>query len=602
MLSTFRKFTKIVIWVVVIAFVGTIIFAWGMDITRSKAQKNIIGTINGTDIDYQTWSQYFENLYKNEQAKTQSDLDANTVRRLRRQAWDNLVAEYLINAELERRGIHETDDEVVNFLRYSPPQELTQNPAFQTDGQFDRQKYWSAMASQDPQAVQFWAYVEARYRPELRMRKLQQQIASAVRVTDDDVQNFYLTEHEKARASIITVPITNYSQPGPEVSDEQVKAYYEQHKDEYKVGERVSLDFVSLSKEPTEEDWQRVKAEIERIKTQIENGEDFAELATAYSEDGSAQNGGDLGWFSKGQMVPEFEEVAFSLKPGEVSDPVRTKFGWHLIKVEGVRKDGKGEQVQARHILLKVQISDVTSDRAYNQANELLNNISGNDLAGVAEQFGQTVINTGLFAKGEPIPQIGADRKISNWAFKNEVGTISPIFETDAAVIVAKVAEKVPAGIASFEESKVRAHRGLINELAMAMCQQDIMKIYDDIENGVPFDKAATNHDTKVIESDLIDRNGMIRGIGRDPVIIGAMFALENPGDISKPLKYNRGWGIVKLDERVSADLTQFAAVKDSLKNVILYNQQVAAFNAWYTNLITTADVNDYFEEFFTKQ
>jgi len=603
MLGTFRKFTKVVIWVVVVAFVGTIIFAWGMEVTRSKTQKNIVGTIDGKDIDYRLYQTYYERLYQDQQGRSEAELDNNALRMLRRQAWDNLVGEYLIKREIEKRKIQETDEELVSYLRYQPPADLQQNPAFQTDGKFDYQKYMQAMADPNPQAVQFWASVETAYRPELRILKLQQQIVSTVRVTEDDIRDYYLNTQEKSKAQIIDVSLLKFSQPGPEVSESDIRSYYESHKEDYKVKDRASLDFVLFSKDPTEEDWQKVKVEADLIKTKIDAGDDFAELAKAYSEDNSsAKNGGDLGWFGKGSMVPEFEAAAFSLPEGRVSEPVRSQFGWHIIKVQGKKQESDGEQVQASHILLRVRSSNETLDRAFRNANGLLEAISGSDLAGPAARLNYKVDNTGLFFKGSPIPKIGSDKKINDFAFDKVVGTVSPILETDAAIIVARVAEHGPAGIATYEEAKSRARRALVDELAMKACQAEAAGISAQIKAGASFEQAAKSAGYGVAETDLIARDGFITQIGRDAVVMGAIFSLANPGDISGPVKYARGCAIIKLLERVTPDLSQFALARDSLEQKLISTKQQETFNAWFNDLLTSAKVEDYLDEFYANQ
>lgn len=602
MLSTFRKFTKVVIWLVVIAFVGTIIFAWGMDITRSKTQKNVIGTIGGKNIDYPIYQKYLDNLYQAQQAKSEEELDDAMVRRIRRQAWNNLVADYLTDQEIQKRKIQETDEEVVNFLRYAPPQELQQNPGFQTNGKFDPQKYMSAMADPNPQAVQFWAQVEAVYRPQLRKMKLQEQIVSTVRVTEDEVRDLFLSTHEKVKADVIPVPVIKYSQPGPTVTDEDIRKYYEDHKDKYKAEERASLDFVLFPKEATEADWARVKAEAEEYKSKIDKGEDFAEMAKAYSEDNTAQNGGDVGWFKRGQMLKPFEDAAFSMAVGQVSEPIRSQLGWHIIKLLGRRGEKDSTEVNASHILLRVKVSSETIDQAYKNANNLLDELSGSDLAGAAKKLSLTVQNTGLFAKVGSIPKIGDDPKITQFAFDQAIGTVSPIFETDAGIVVARVAEKVPAGTMSFDEAKSQAKYELINELSMKMCEDLARKIYAAVKSGTTFAQAATTFGVSLESTDWILRGGYVKNVGSDPVLMGAIFRLTTPGQISDPIKYNRGWAVARLVERQGADLSQFSQVHDSLQTQLLGQKQSEAFNAWFNDLVTASKVEDYIDEFFSNK
>lgn len=602
MLSTFRKFTKVVIWVVVVAFVGTIIFAWGMDITRSKAQKNIIGTIGGNNIDYRVYQRYLDNLYQAQQAKSEDELDDATVRRLRQQAWNNLVTDYLTDQEIQKRHIQETDEELVNFLRYAPPRELQENPGFQTDGKFDPQKYMSAMANPNPQAVQFWAQVEAVYRPQLRKMKLEEQIISTVRVTEDDVRDYFLTLNEKAKADVIAVPVLKFANSVPTASDEEVRRYYDEHKDNYKAEERASLDYVLFSKDATEADWARVKAEADIYKSKIDKGEDFAEIAKAYSDDNSAQNGGDLGWLKRGHMIKPFEDAAFSLAVGQVSEPVRSQFGWHIIKVEGRRGEKDSTEIQARHILLKVHASTETADQAYKDANNLLDAVSGSDLAGGAKKLGLSVQNTGLFPKKGPIPKIGADPKILKFAFDEKIGSISPIYETDGGIVVVRVAEKVPAGTKSFEEAKDRANYELKNELIMKMCQDVAERIHTAVKAGTKFEQAAANNGVEIVTTDWINRTGYVRNVGSDPVLMGAIFRLTNPGDISDPVKYSHGWAVIRLAERQTADLSQYSQVHDSLQTQLLAKKQQEAFNAWFSDLVASSKVEEYIDEFFSNK
>jgi peptidyl-prolyl cis-trans isomerase D len=601
MLSTFRKYTKVFIWVVIVAFVGTIIFAWGMDITRSKTQKNIIGTINGHDIEYPVYRTYFERLYQEEQAKTETEMNLATLNTVRQRAWDNLVADYLFNREIEARKITVSDDEFYAFLKYRPPTEIQQSESFLSpEGTFDYQKYLAALA--DPRFSNLWLQVEYVYRPELSKMKLQDQIVSTARVDESEVRDYFLNANERASVEVINAPVNLYSNVELELSDEELLSYYENHKEDYKTGERVSLDYVKFSKEPTETDWELIRLEIEEIKRMIDAGDDFYELAVAYCEDGSAQSGGDLGWFGKGRMVKEFEDVAFALDSGEVSEPVRTQFGWHLIKVEGKKKEDGGDQINARHILLLIKASTETLDKAYADAVTLRDSITGSDMATAAEKLGFKMTNTGLFSEDKPIPELGYERNIIKFAFANEAGTLSPIFETDDMVVLTSVAERSPAGIKALEEAEEKVRRDLTEYLAKQKCQQDIANIWARIEEGAAYDKAAEEAGFEAVTSRMISRRDYIRGVGGDPKVIGAVFSLAEPGDMSGPVEYLKGWCILKLVNRQGADLAQYGEMRDSLMQVILSGKQQDVFNNWYIDMIANAEIEDYMDEFFTER
>ncbi|MEE9443675.1 MAG: peptidylprolyl isomerase [candidate division Zixibacteria bacterium] len=600
MLSKFRKMTKVVIWIVVVAFVGTIIFAWGMDITRSKTQQNIIGVIDGEDIDFQYYRVYLDRLRQQEQGNSDAEMDIATLNRIRREAWDNLVADFLMTREMDKRNISVTDAELYQFLKYSPPQEFQQDPSFMnSEGQFDYQLYLAALAN--PQASQLWIQVERYYRPELRRMKLQNQIASTVRVGENDIREYYLNNNEKAKADIISVGISKYVNPGPEMTEEEIQNYYQTHLDEYEVEERASLDFVSFSKEPTEGDWDLIKFDAEQIKAQLDDGEDFAELAIAYSEGPTGPNGGDLGWFGPGKMVQEFNDAAFAMEVGEISEPVRTQFGWHIIKVDEKRKNDNGEdEIKASHILLKVKASSETLDRAFENAQGFLEIAESNGFETATGQFELEIQNTGLMTLNRPLAQFGYDRRYNNFAFKNEIGTISPIFENDASVIVTRVAEKRNAGVASFEEVKSEVQGDLKNHLALQICESEINKVYQAIQDGAEFNKATQDAGLEIISTDLISRDGFIKNIGRELIVIGTMFRLQNPGDLSKPVKYDRGCAIVKLLERQSAELDKYGVVRDSLEQNLLQTRMNETLNSWYIDMLSSAKIENYIDEFFT--
>ncbi len=601
MLSSFRKLTKVVIWVVIVAFVGTIILVWGADVTRSPAQQNIIGVIDGDEISYQMFRPSLDILYQQRQAQAgEEELDFAAVNEIRRQAWDQFVADYIMNREIEARKITISDDEFVQFLKYQPPQEFQTNPNFQTDGKFDYQKWIATM--ENPQAASFWNQVEAYYRPQLVKAKLQQQVASIVRINDLDIEEYYMNANEKAKVEVINVANLKYLTPGPEVSDDQVQDYYNNHKEDYEVDNRASVDFVTFSKDPTDDDWALIELEAKDIKVMLDEGDDFNELAIAYSEGPSAPNGGDLGWFGSGQMVTEFNDAAFAMNVGDISDPVRTSFGWHIIKVDDKRKKDGKDEVKARHILLKIKASQNSLDKAFNTAQDFMSEADGSSFEVAAEARGLEIKNSGLFNENAAIPQIGNLRSVNKFAFQQKVGEISQIYENSAALVIVKVAEKTKAGIASLEEVKDRVISDVKRKLAMDFCRGDVENIHAAVVGGASFEKAATEAEASFQTSDLITRRGFVKGIGRDNRAIGAIFALENPGDISPPVEYQRGYAIFKLLERQSADLTGYTAVKDSIEQVVFSQKTNEALNAWYSDILESANIEDYLDEFFTQR
>ena len=148
----------------------------------------------------------------------------------------------------------------------------------------------------------------------------------------------------------------------------------------------------------------------------------------------------------------------------------------------------------------------------------------------------------------------------------------------------------------------LRVKRDYIEYVALQKCNQEIDKAYQDIQSGTEFAKAGENAGLEVISTDEINRSSYIRSVGRNPKVLGAVFSLINPGDITPPVKYDRGYVIIKLNERQSLDLTQYSMMRDSLQTLVLSNKQREFFNEWYTDLVESADIEELVDEYFSSR
>lgn len=597
MLKAMRGLTKQIMWIVIIAFVGTIIFAWGMEFSAKQTQKkNVIATINGEDIEPYVFQYYYDQALRQAE-KEQGDIDEQTAIRIRDDVYNNMVNEILFKQEAQKRGIDISDAELYEYMKRYPPAELRQHPAFQTaEGEFDYQRYLQAL--NDPNVP--WGQMEDVIRPSLRMSRLQQSVTSLVRITDQDVKEFYRDENEKVKMRYVYVPAYEFQKTDIPVGDDEIGAYYQEHKQEFKVEPSANLSYVQFDKEPSPEDAEEVKQKLLEAKQEITEGEDFAEVAMDYSEDfASAKNGGDLGWFKKGAMVPEFENAAFSLDPGEMSDPVRTQFGWHLIKVEEKRGEGDDQEVKARHILLQIAPSEETIALLKDQADEFLDKASQSGFSAAAEELKMPVQETEWFTQGGSIKNLGRNAQVGDFAFENKQGQISDVIETAKSFYVFQVTGKRPAGVSPLEEVKGIVKQKLIKSKAESMAFDKANRIFAQINEGKSLKKAAEESDAKFGETDELSRKGHIPGVGSPPELIGTAFSLTQPDQIASPVKTGQGAFIVQLLSRSAIDDSLFVAEKDSLSMVVLQNKQSQVYQDWFTQVKETAEIKDYRSEFF---
>jgi parvulin-like peptidyl-prolyl isomerase len=599
MFDTLRKMIFPIIITVLVFFLGTIIFQWGMQLSdRSQAQnQNVAAVINGQEVSWQEYNNTYNQLYQQAIAQSTDELPDSKIKELQQTAWQQVRNSYLLTQQAAKYKLSVSPDEIYNYLRYNPPAYLQQYQGFQTNGKFDYQKYVNAMA--DPNASAFWAQIEPQVRHDITIMKLQQMVIDAAHVTDLEVKDAFLAQNEKIKVGLINVGYDRFSRPPPKNTDEELKQYYDNHKDDYKLDERATLNLVFKEKSPQESDWERVDHEALAIYDSLQHGSDFAELARIYSADNSAQKGGDLGWFPQGQMVPEFDRQVFAMKPGEISKPIRTQFGWHIIKVFAFKDstrtvNGKKEKdkfAHAAHILFKVAPSRETLDQAYNTLDTFRTRAQKEGFFKAAQDLSLEVKTTTPFFKNKNIQYIGMDQQANDFAFKNKPDAISKVLENNSVIFVAQVAEKIPAGIASFEDSKQKVSLDLVKYKVKTLCQDTATAIYDMIEHGTDMKKAAAAHGATYAVSDEFDRDGQIRALGRSATAVGAAFSLTKPDQISKPIDWEQGTVIFKLISRTAPDLTTFNEKRDSLSQVILQSKQQELYARWFNNLVENSDI-----------
>ncbi len=596
MFDFLRRSTKPIMMIALFGFLATIIFSWGAGVGQNSPggrNSNLAAVINGEEISWTQYNQVYENLISAERTETQNEITDAKRNEIHATAWSQLQYDKLIMQEVNKHNIIVTDNELYEFLKYSPPQDFIQSATFQTNGQFDYQKYINALA--DPSFASVWASYDPYFRSEIQKLKLQEMIIQAAHISDNEVHDYFVSLNEKIKVGNINVKYGAFSRMDLGITDEELESYYESNKEEYNVEEQGSLKVVSIEKKPSDLDWEEGKIQIQFIADSIAAGADFGELAKVYSEDGSAANGGDLGLFPQGQMVPAFDEMVFSMKSGDVSPPVKTRFGWHIIKNFGFKDEKQGDKtvkkVQASHILIKVYTSQETMDIANNQLQQFRADALELGFDEAAEKNNLTANTINPFFKGSNMQYLGRELAASDFAFNSESGLISPVMENASLQFVIQALDKIPAGIAPFEKSKTQVKQDVRVAKIQTMCADSASAVWTDIQNGTKMSKAAKNHGFEYLESESFARGGYVKGLSNFPAALGAAFALENVGDVSNPVDYPQGTVIFKLLEKTPLDLTVFTAQKDSLSTILLTNKQQELFGRWFENLVKNSEI-----------
>ncbi len=591
MMRKMLRFTKITFWIVAIAFIGFMVFNVGMKLTSTRRRsKSLLGEVNNQKISYQQFQNALRSRYLQAREKLR-EMNTQEEERLREQTWNDVVNYALLNEEVKKRGIKVSNSEIIAWVATNPPQSVLSDTTFRTkEGKFDYQRYMQLLSS----PYIDWTPYEDQARSILPRLKLQNLIFNTVRVTADEVKQEYIRRNEKVKVRWVQVLPSDIPNEEIEVKEEEIQTYYMEHKEEFKEPPKANLKYILFAKKPSMADEDSVRARIEEIRDMAISGEEFSDLAREYSQGPSASKGGDLGFFERGSMVKPFEDAAFSLKPGEISPPVRTRFGWHLIKVEERTKD----KVHARHILLRVEPSLHTLDEIRNRAEEFAQ-LSGKKGLIEAADDSLELEETGPFSEGGYIPRVGINPKVSKFVEENDVGKTSGLIETKSGYYIFQIIEKKGATIPPLSSVKQRIASKLNYQKRKELARKKAQSIADEAKKNGSLVRTAKKYKLKLQKTDYFTRTDYIPEVGRLPQFMGTAFKLKQKYEISPVVETEKGFYIIQLLDKKGIDEEKFAEEKDDLKKEILQTKQREAFNKWFASIKEKAIIRDYRDQFY---
>ncbi len=340
----------------------------------------------------------------------------------------------------------------------------------------------------------------------------------------------------------------------------------------------------------TGKDEAAAKTKIDEIYKELKNGADFAKLAKEKSEDGSAIKGGDLGWFSKGQMVKEFENAAFQGKVGEIQKPIKTQFGYHIIKVTG--KNDKKYVVEK--IVNEIKASPTTLDRIYEKAGDFSYIADKNDFKSEADLMKYEIKETAPFTEDtKVIPGLGANNGLIKFAFENGLNDISQVFKVPAGYVVAMISNIKSAGQQSFEEVKNSIKPTVLREKKFDKAKSITEEIKSKLGNSTNLSIATQIYSkAKVSKTPSFTANGNVPGIGRDLAFTQA--ALDAPlNKVTNPVKGMRGYYLLDVTQKTKIDSTMFSIQKNSIRDNLLAQRKNKVLSEWIEKLKKDSDIED---------
>ena len=329
--------------------------------------------------------------------------------------------------------------------------------------------------------------------------------------------------------------------------------------------------------------------EANKVYAQLISGANFEKIAKEKSGDpGSGSKGGDLGWFGKGAMVPEFEKAVFAGVVGVVQKPVKTNFGYHIIKTTAK----SNSKYVVEKIVNPVQTSASTIDANYNSAQDFTYVAEKNGLEKEAKLMNYNVQETSPFVKeAYSIPGIGVNKRLVDFAFENGLNKVSEVYKVTNGYVVARISEVINEGAKPFDEVKSLIQPLVIREKKYLMAKDYAAKLKTQL--GSDLFKAKTLNQKLIVDTTgQFSPNGSIPNIGRDYALIDAAVKIEL-NKVSDPIKGFRGQFLLKVTERSSFDSAAYSIQRNSIRDQLFQEKRSMYVNQWLEKLKKDADIVD---------
>src|SRR5438445_1703318 len=354
MMRAMRENAKWIFYILAVAFIGWLVFDVGMGITGrgNYGSSDVVLKVNGREVHLQEYDAARQAAFEQVRRQAGGRLTREEEQQVENQVVDELTQTLLLEQQYRKLGITVSDQELIQAAQSAPPPEVMQSPEFQTNGQFDITKWQRYLGSaSDPQLLHA---LESRYRQQIPQVKLAQYLTADIFVPDAKLWRIYRDQHESVSVAAVAIRASQLPDQDAPVSDAELQQYYAAHKADFKRPATAFLSYIAQPRLPDAADSAAALARVRRVRDEIARGAKFEDVAKRESGDtASGSKGGDLGWIRRDEpgFEPAFVAAVQRLRPGALSPPVLSSFGYHLISVTAAR----GDSVRVRHILIPIE-------------------------------------------------------------------------------------------------------------------------------------------------------------------------------------------------------------------------------------------------------
>jgi peptidyl-prolyl cis-trans isomerase D len=539
-------------------------------------------------------------------------------------AAQQLINEKVMVAEARRLGLRTNDEELRDDLQHGPLA-----PQFFPDGKFIGQEQYANFIQQHDMTIEQFEKLEKDY---LLIRKLQALVSASAFVPDSEVHDAFLRRDTKIKFEYAVITQADilkglhpaddelkafyernkatYNNSIPEkrqikyvvidaakiasatpVNDQDIQAYYDQHRAEYQVPDQVKVRHI-LIKTPLPDPGQKedekavaaARAKADDVLKQVKAGGDFAKLAAKYSEDTTANQGGELGWIGRGRTVPEFEKVAFSLPKGQTSDLVKSSYGFHIMQVEDRQEAHLKSLAEVKSEILEKVKQQKAEHATEAAANALQSAARADGIDKAAAAKGNAAVTTEFVGHNDVLPGLGPSPQLMDAVFNEPDKAPADTVQVPQGYVVFELVAIRPPATPTFEEIRSRVESEFKNQRAAFLLQQKTQELADRAKADHDLKKAAKDLGANFMTSDFVTPEGQVPQIGSLSGQASAIFSLKQD-EVSGPIVSGASGIVAKmLDKQVPSD-QEFAAKKDEIRQSLLDGKQNEMFGLFITSL-----------------
>jgi peptidyl-prolyl cis-trans isomerase D len=607
-----RNWLKWSLLLVCLAFVVFYIPSFLPGFSSDAASSDTIARIEGQQITAAEFRRVYQSQLQAYRTAYGGQMTDQLLKQLgvEQQILQQMLEERAAIAEAARLNLRVSDEEV--------RQRILSFASFQENGQFiGEQRYMQVLRAQRPPVSP--AEFEENLRRSLLVDKLRTSLTAWISIPDQEVDREYRRRNDKVKLAIVGLTADTF-RPQVAVSDAETAAYFDAHKADFRIPEKRRIRYLLVDVDgirsrtivPTADiervynanieqystpeqirashvllktdgkDDAAVKARAEELLKQARGGADFAELARKNSEDETtAKNGGDLDYFGRGRMVPEFDQVAFAMQPGDLSDLVKTSFGYHIIKLVD-KKPGTTKTLAE----VRQQISDqLMVERAQAQAADMAQTLAKEiskpaDLDKAAKAHGLTVQDSAFFARDEPTLSLGNSPEAVARVFQMKTGEVEGPLRTSRGPAFVTLIGTQQSYVPKLDEVKERVHEEVVKQKARELSQQRAATLAATLKTAPDFEKAAKAAGVEAKTTEFITRDSPLPDLGVAAAVQDAAFTLAL-GATSDPIPTDAGTAIVKLIDKQEVTPAELAAARDKFRDELLNDRRGRFFSAY---------------------